>query len=89
MNLRKVLLMVMLILVLALFYSVMQTYVLLLEVMGQNLVTYAQTTGGSFNALIVWLQFPLLILIGLILMYVILGDKSLTAQAQNAKTLDK
>lgn len=89
MNLRKVLLTLMFILFAVLTYSVLQTYTVLIDVMQKASLTYSQTDGGAFNAVIVWLQFPLLIVMGLILAYVILGDKSLSAQAQNAKPLKK
>lgn len=89
MNLRKVLLTLMVIIFSVFAYTVLQTYTLLLNVMEQASITYAQTEGGAFNAVIVWLQFPLLIVMGSILTYVVLGDKSLTAQALNAKPLKK
>lgn len=89
MNLRKVLLTLMFILFAVLTYGVLETYTLLIKTMEVASITYAQTEGGAFNAVIVWMQFPLLLLIGAILAYLILGDKSLTAQAQNAKPLKK
>lgn len=89
MNLRKVLLTLMVVIFSVFAYTVLQTYTLLLNVMEQASITYAQTEGGAFNAVVVWLQFPLLIVMGSILTYVVLGDKSLTAQALNAKPLKK
>jgi hypothetical protein len=89
MNLRKVLLTLMAIIFSVLMYTVLQTYTLLLSVMEQASITYAQTDGGVLNGVVVYLQFPLLIVMGLILVYLVLGDKSLTAQALNAKPLKK
>lgn len=89
MNLRKVLLTLMFILFAVLTYGVLETYTLLIKTMEVASITYAQAEGGAFNAVIVWMQFPLLLLMGAILAYLILGDKSLTAQAQNAKPLKK
>ena len=89
MNLRKVLLTLMFILFAVLTYGVLETYTLLIKTMEVASITHAQTEGGAFNAVIVWMQFPLLLLMGAILAYLILGDKSLTTQAQNAKPLKK
>ncbi len=89
MNLRKVLLTLMGILFAVLVYSILQSYTILVQTMELAQITYAQTEGGSFNAVVVWLQFPVILLIGLILGYLILGDKSLNIQAQNIKPLKK
>jgi len=89
MNLRKVLLTLMAIIFSVFMYTVLQSYTLLVGIMEQFSITYAQTEGGAINAMIVYLQFPLLIVMGLILVYLVLGDKSLTAQALNAKPLKK
>jgi hypothetical protein len=89
MNLRKVLLTLLAIIFSVFMYTVLQTYTLLLSVMEQASITYAQTEGGVINGVIVYLQFPILIVMGIILMYLILGDKSLTAQVMNTKSLKK
>lgn len=89
MNLRKVLLTLLGILFAVLVYSILQSYTILVQTMELAQITYAQTEGGSFNAVVVWLQFPVILLIGLILGYLILGDKSLNIQAQNIKPLKK
>lgn len=89
MNLRKVLLTLMFILFGIMTYSALQTYTILVQTMEAAAITYAQTEGGSFNAVIVYLQFPVLLLMGSIIGYLILGDKSLSIQAMNAKPLKK
>lgn len=89
MNLRKVLLSLLFILFAILTYGVLQTYTILVQTMETAAITYAQTEGGAFNAVIVWMQFPIILLMGLIIGYLILGDKSLSAQVQNAKPLKK
>lgn len=89
MNLRKVLLTLLAILFSVLTYAILQTYTILVVLMEQFSVTFADTQGGSMNAMVVWIQFPIIILSALIIAYVLFGEKSLTAQSLNAKPLKK
>lgn len=89
MNLRKVLLTLLAILFSVLTYSILHTYTILVTVMEQASITFADTQGGSMNAMVVWLQFPIIILSAMIIAYVLFGEKSLTAQSLNAKPLKK
>ncbi|HET6785106.1 MAG TPA: hypothetical protein VFH18_03715 [Erysipelotrichaceae bacterium] len=87
MNLRKVILSLALIFFSVLFYCILQAYAFLDTAVKASGVTLAELSGSGFNTFIVWLQFPLVILLIIIFIYLIFGDKSLTAQAQNAKPL--
>lgn len=87
MNLRKVILSLALIFFSILFYCILQSYALLDSAVKVSGVTITELSGSGFNAFIVWLQFPLVILLMIIFIYLIFGDKSLTVQAQNAKPL--
>ncbi len=89
MNLRKVLLTLLAILFSALTYAILQTYTILTVMMEETSYTYAQTTGGSMNGVVVWLQFPIIIVSALIIAYLLFGDKSLTAQSLNPRSLKK
>jgi len=87
MNLRKVILGLALVFFSVLFYCILQTYALLDSAVKVSGVTISELSGSGFNTFIVWLQFPIVILLIIIFIYLIFGDKSLTVQAQNAKPL--
>lgn len=89
MNLRKVLLTLLAILFSVLTYAILQAYTILTVVMEEASITYAQTTGGTLNGIVVWMQFPIILLSALIIAYLLFGDKSLTNQALNPRSLKK
>ena len=89
MNLRKVLLTLLAILFSVLTYAILQTYTILTVMMEETSITFAQTEGGSLNGVLVWLQFPIIIVSALIIAYLLFGDKSLTAQSLNPRSLKK
>ena len=89
MNLRKVLLTLLAILFSVLTFAILQTYTILTVMMEETSITFAQTEGGSLNGVLVWLQFPIIIVSALIIAYLLFGDKSLTAQSLNPRVLKK
>ncbi len=89
MNLRKVLLGLALVFFSILFYCILQAYALLDTAVKASGVTLSELSGSGFNSIVVWLQFPLVILLMIIFLYLIFGDDSLTIQAKSAKPLKK
>jgi len=89
MNLRKALITFLAILFSVLTYAILQTYTILTVLMEETSTTYAQTAGGSMNGIVVWMQFPIILLGAVIIAYLLFGDKSLTAQALNPRSLKK
>ncbi len=89
MNLRKVLITFLAILFSVLTYAILQTYTILTVLMEETSTTYAQTAGGTGNGIVVWMQFPIILLSALIIAYLLFGDKSLTNQALNPRSLKK
>lgn len=78
MNLRKIILYFTLIVFFILMYLILNTYTVLTDMAAANQQTLSAFLGGNINFLYVWLQFPLLILIALLLIYLSWWDKSLT-----------
>ncbi len=81
MNLRKTILVFALVLFGVLMYTTFMSFTVLSQVATDMGVSLNALT-GSGNALIIWLQFPLVLLISVILIYLILADDSLTKQNQ-------
>lgn len=85
MTLRKLILNLTLFIFIILMYTVVQTYVsvnTLADAAGVNLAEYLGSMG---KALLMWAQFPLLLLLGVLLAYLSWGDKSLTQSEERAK----
>lgn len=82
MNLRKALLSLTLLFFFGLMFTVLQTYALLSNLADAASVSLASLVGGNINALLVWLQFPLMIVVALILIYLTWWDDSLNKSAQ-------
>ena len=79
MNLRKVLLIATLSLFALLMFFNFTAFALISTLASDQGLSFAELA-GSVNALMIWLQFPLSILIFVILIYLVLGDQSLTEQ---------
>jgi hypothetical protein len=77
MTLRKAILNIILIVFFALMYTILHTYVILTDI-AETAGTGLSELIGGFNALVIWLQFPLLFLLSLLLIYLAWGDKSLS-----------
>ena len=85
MNLRKIVLVITLVLFLVLMFISMSNYA-----QYQTLVELAsqvnpEVGSNTFDALLVWMQFPLLILISVMMFYLIFADESLTRQAERSR----
>lgn len=81
MNLRKTILVFALVLFGILMYTTFMNFTVLSQVATDMGISLNALTGTG-NALIIWLQFPLVLLISVILIYLILADDSLTKQNQ-------
>lgn len=79
MNLRKTILVFVLVLFGVMMYTVFMSFTVLSQVATDMQISLNALT-GSGNALIIWLQFPLILLISITLIYLILADESLTKQ---------
>jgi hypothetical protein len=79
MNLRKIILIFTLGIFVILMYLSFMSFTALSQAASAQGVGLATLVGG-INALLVWLQFPLSIVIAIILIYLILADASLTQQ---------
>lgn len=78
MNLRKIILYITLIFFFILMYLILNNYTVLTELAKANNQSMSEFLNGNINSLYVWLQFPLLILISLLLIYLTWWDNSLT-----------
>ena len=78
MNLRKIILGFSLIIFFILLYTMMSTYTILANLAQDMGLGMSELLGGTANALTLWAQFPLALLLSLALVYVTLWDKSLT-----------
>lgn len=85
MNLRKVILTMSLVLFLVLMFIAVTNnaqYQTLVELASQ---VNPEVGSNTFDALMVWMQFPLLILITVMMFYLIFADESLTRQAERSR----
>lgn len=78
MTLRKAILSLTLVLFFALMYTVLHTFFLISNLVNASGSNLSALVGGSFNAFIVWAQFPLLFAVALLILYLNWGDTSLT-----------
>ena len=85
MKLRKVVLTMALVLFLVLMFIAVTNYAqyqILIELASQ---VNPEVSSNTFDALLVWMQFPLLILISVMMFYLIFADESLTRQAERSR----
>lgn len=86
MNLRKVILTILLTLSGALMFSVLNSYVIMnkaLEIAG--FTTLQSFTNSVFDTWLIWAQFPLLIIIILVIFYLMIAENSLNEQARRSE----
>ena len=85
MNLRKAILMLVLVLFLSLMFIAITNYTqyqILVELAAQ---IDPEVGANNFDALLVWMQFPLLLAIMAMLFYLIFADDSLSRQAERSR----
>lgn len=78
MNLRKAILSLTLLIFFGLMFTVLQSYTFMTALADNASTNLAGLVGGNLNALMVWLQFPLMIVVALLLVYLTWWDESLT-----------
>lgn len=85
MNLRKIVLSITLVLFLVLMFISMSNYAQYQEIVKLAAQVDPEVGKNNFDALLVWMQFPLLLMIASLLTYMIFGDESLTRQAERSR----
>ncbi len=78
MNLRKIILYLVIVLFGILFYSMLNTYTTISQLATNGGVSISQLVEGSGSAFMIWLQFPIAILVLVILVFLTWWDESLT-----------
>lgn len=85
MNLRKVVLTLTLIMLLVLMFISFSNYTQYQDIVKLAAQVDPEVGKNNFDALLVWMQFPLLLLIASMLTYMIFGDESLTRQLERSR----
>lgn len=85
MNLRKIVLVITLVLFLVLMFISMSNYAQYQEIIKLAAQVDPEVGKNNFDALLVWMQFPILLMIASLLTYMIFGDESLTRQVERSR----
>ncbi len=85
MNLRKIVLVITLVLFLVLMFISMSNYAQYQEIVKLAAQVDPEVGKNNFDALLVWMQFPILLMIASLLTYMIFGDESLTRQVERSR----
>lgn len=85
MNLRKVVLTLTLIMLLVLMFISFSNYTQYQDIVKLAAQVDPEVGKNNFDALLFWMQFPLLLLIASMLTYMIFGDESLTRQLERSR----
>jgi hypothetical protein len=80
MNLRKTILYFVLVLFAILMYASFMSFTIVSQVASDLGIT-TNALLGSGNAFIIWMQFPLILLISIVIIYLIFAEDSLTKQS--------